>query len=108
MYQRTRGERLCDEAWAAGDHRPRCMEAGHLVCRGCQTCACTEAPDGLGVSLSTQVRVSTDRGGHTWCQECRYEVNEYGNWRDGVDTDDRSSAHSWRYHRMLKRSRVGR
>lgn len=91
MRQETAGDRIASEAWAAGDHRPRCLE-GHLQCRGCDACVCIEAMDGLGASMTRQVRVSTDRDGHTWCQECRYEYREYGNLRDGYDVDDRRSA----------------
>lgn len=90
-WERTRGERISDEAWAAGDRRPRCSD-GHLQCRGCSICVCNSGSgDGLGASMTTQVRVTTDRDGHTWCQECRYEYREMGNLRPGHNVDDRAS-----------------
>jgi hypothetical protein len=87
----ARGERIADEAWAVGDHRPRCVDQGHLVCRGCDACACIDEPGQMGMSAVDKVRVTTDKEGRTWCQECRYENTEYGNWRTGADIDDRPS-----------------
>lgn len=104
MRELTRGEKLADEAWRVGDHRPRCTE-GHLLCRGCQTCACTEALDGVGRNLSRSIRVTTDKAGRTWCQECRYEVTEYGNLRDGRDVDDGPSRRAWSLHRATMHRR---
>lgn len=45
------------------DLRQRC-DKGHLWCQDCTRCACDADVSG---------RVTTDKGGHTLCPDCRYE-----------------------------------
>lgn len=85
---RTKGERIADEAFYRNDHRERCDAEGHLVCTSCGVCACLAATGELDPTEypSGTVRVTTDKQGRTGCRECRYQEDVLGNRRFGSPT----------------------